>query len=58
VTLTFLYRAFCRLLQFVRLSRCNDAELAIEIVMLRHEVAVLRRPDRLGGLIHDYRMVA
>ncbi len=40
---SFLYRAFCRVLQLVRLTCRSDANLAIEVVMLRHEVAVLRR---------------
>jgi putative transposase len=39
----FLYRAFCRVLQLVRLSCCRESTLAVEVVMLRHEVAVLRR---------------
>src|ERR1019366_6309363 len=43
MALSFLYLAFVRVLQFVRLSCRKDADLAIEIVMLRHEVAVLRR---------------
>jgi putative transposase len=43
VTFSFLYRAFCRVLQLVRLARRSDTDLAIEVVMLRHEVAVLRR---------------
>jgi putative transposase len=43
VALSFLYIAFVRLLQLVRLSRNGQDELTIEIVMLRHEVAVLRR---------------
>ncbi len=43
VTFSFLYRAFCRVLQLVRLARRRDTDLAIEVVMLRHEVAVLRR---------------
>ena len=58
---SFLYLAFTRILQLVRLSRRDGDELAIEVVMLRHEVAVLRRqvvrpairpPDRalLAGL--------
>src|SRR5271165_5884315 len=61
MTLSFLYLAFTRILQLVRLGRRDRDELAIEIVMLRHEVAVLRRqvarpalrpPDRalLAGL--------
>jgi len=43
MALSFLYLAFTRILQLVRLSRRDGNELAIEIVMLRHEVAVLRR---------------
>jgi len=41
--LSFLYVAFTSILQLVRLSRRDDNELAIAVVMLRHEVAVLRR---------------
>jgi putative transposase len=43
VALSFLYRAFVRVLQLVRLSCRKDSYLAVEVVMLRHEVAVLRR---------------
>jgi transposase len=43
VTLSFLYRAFCRVLQLIRLISRRDTDLAIEVAMLRHEVAVLRR---------------
>ena len=43
VTLSFLYRAFCRVLQLIRLICRGDVDLAVEVVMLRHEVAVLRR---------------
>ena len=61
MALSFLYLAFTRILQLVRLSRRDGDQLAIEIVVLRHEVAVLRRqvvrpalrpPDRalLAGL--------
>jgi hypothetical protein len=95
--------AFCRVLGLIRLIDRSDTDLAIELVMLRHEVAVLRRQvhrpalepadravlaglarllprqlctpstaaldgdvdstrlrrtDRLGGPIHEYRMVA
>jgi putative transposase len=41
--LSFLYRAFCHLLQLIRLICRSETDLAIEVVMLRHEVAVLRR---------------
>ena len=43
MSLSFLYRAPCRVLQLVRLAFHADTDLAIEVVMLRHEVAVLRR---------------
>jgi len=43
MALSFLYRSFCRVLQLVRLTRRRDIDLAVEVVMLRHEVAVLRR---------------
>ncbi len=43
MALTFLYVAFVRMLQILRLRRSERDDLAIEIVMLRHEVAVLRR---------------
>ncbi len=43
MTFSFLYRAFCRVLQLIRLIGRSDTDLAIEVVMLRHEVAVLRR---------------
>ena len=61
MALSFLYLAFVRTLQLVGLRRCDADDLAIEVVVLRHEVAVLRRqvtrptlrpPDRalLAGL--------
>jgi putative transposase len=43
VTLSFLYRAFCRVLQLIRLIGRRNVDFAVEVVMLRHEVAVLRR---------------
>jgi hypothetical protein len=43
MALSFLCLAFIKILQLVRLSRRDGDELAIEVVMLRHEVAVLRR---------------
>jgi len=50
MSLSFLYRAFLRILQLVRLTCRNDADLAIEVVVLRHEVAVLRRQVRRPAL--------
>jgi putative transposase len=43
MALSLLYRAFCRVLQLIRLVGRSDTDLAIEVVMLRHEVVVLRR---------------
>jgi len=43
MALSFLHIAFTRILQLVRLGQRDGDELAIEIVMLCHEVAVLRR---------------
>ncbi len=43
MALSFFYRSFCRVLQLIRLVGRSDMDLAIEVVMLRHEVAVLRR---------------
>jgi hypothetical protein len=37
------FRAFCRVVQLVRLSCGSDTDLAVEVVILRHEVTVLRR---------------
>lgn len=41
VTLSLLYRAFCRVLQFIRLIGRSDTDLAIEVGMLRHAVGIL-----------------
>ena len=41
MTLSFLYRAYCRVLQLICLIGRRDTDLAIELVILRHEVAVL-----------------
>jgi putative transposase len=43
MALSFLYLAFIRILQLHGLRRQDGDDLAIEVVMLRHEVAVLRR---------------
>ena len=41
MALSFLYLAFLRTIQILCLQRSNDSDLAIEVVVLRHEVAVL-----------------
>jgi hypothetical protein len=43
VTLSFLCRALCRVIQLIQLIGRSHTDLAIEVVALRHEVAVLRR---------------
>jgi hypothetical protein len=43
MALSFLYRVVIRVLQLIRLSYRKDSDLTVEIVILRHEVAVLRR---------------
>jgi transposase InsO family protein len=43
MALSFLYLALTNILQLIRLRNRDCDELAIEVVMLRHEVAVLRR---------------
>lgn len=43
MTLSFLYWAFCRILQLIRLIGRSDTGLVLDVVMLRHEVTVLRR---------------
>jgi len=40
---SFVCLAFVRVLELLRLQRCDAADLAIEVIVLRHEVAVLRR---------------
>jgi putative transposase len=43
MALSFLYLVFVRTLELLRLRRGDTANLAIEVVILRHEVAVLRQ---------------
>ena len=49
MALSFLYRALVRVLQLVRLSCSKDSSVAVEIVILRHQVAVLRLPGPPSG---------
>ena len=43
MALSFLYLAFVRALQLLQFFRRSDEQLAVEVVLLRHEVAILRR---------------
>ncbi|MGO8872936.1 MAG: hypothetical protein ACLQPH_16335 [Acidimicrobiales bacterium] len=43
MALSFLYLAFGRTVLLLRLQRSEHTNLAVEVVMLRHGVAVLRR---------------
>ena len=47
----FLYLEFLRMLQFLRLRRNDRADVAIEVVMARHEVSVLRRQVERPSLL-------
>jgi transposase len=50
MTLSFLYRAFCRVIQLIGLIGRRDTDLAVEVVILHHEVAVLRRQVHRAAL--------
>jgi hypothetical protein len=50
VTLSFLYWAFCRVLQLIRLIGRRNVDFAVEVIMLRHEVAVLHERLHLAPL--------
>jgi hypothetical protein len=41
--LSFVYRLFCRLVEFVRFRRLPEVEKDVEILVLRHQLEVLRR---------------
>jgi len=43
VTFSFLYQAFCHVVQLIRPIGRSGTDLGIDVVVLRHEVAVLRR---------------
>ena len=43
MALSFLYLAFVRILQLLKLLRAENSDLAVEVLMLRHELTVLRR---------------
>ncbi len=51
--LSFLYAAVRRLLQLIVLGRRSDAGRDLEIVVLRHELAVLRRQVKREGYINS-----
>jgi hypothetical protein len=43
MALSFLYLAFVRILELLGLVRHDSEELAVEVVIVRHEVTDLRR---------------
>jgi hypothetical protein len=51
VALSFLYLDFLRMLQLLLLQRDDRADVAIEVVMLRHEVSVLNRQVERPSLL-------
>ncbi|MGO8872785.1 MAG: hypothetical protein ACLQPH_15545 [Acidimicrobiales bacterium] len=53
MALSFLYLAFVRTLQLLWRNRSDDNDLTIEVVMLRHEVAVLRRQGTVRPCAHQ-----
>ncbi len=50
VTLSLRYGAFGRLIQLIGIAFRRETDLAIEVVMLRHEVGILRRQVRRPAL--------
>lgn len=50
VAISILYLAVRRVLEPIRLCLRKDADLAVEVVMLRHEVSVLRRQKHRPAL--------
>ena len=44
MALSFLYLAFVRILEVLRLARCESGELAVEVVVLRHVAGVPPNP--------------
>ena len=55
MALSFLYLAFLRIVQVLCLRRSDKSDLAIEVVMLRQQVAVLRRQVERPALRHSDR---
>ena len=51
MALSFFYLEFLRMLQFLRLRRDDRADVAIEVVMSRHEVSVFRRQVERPSLL-------
>jgi len=49
---------FSKLVSWMVLRTRSDATKEIEILVLRHQLAVLQRDAPLGNLIHEYLQVA
>jgi hypothetical protein len=49
VVWSFVYLALCRLLQLVVLLFRSERSKELEILVLRHELAILRRQPRIFG---------
>jgi putative transposase len=65
VLTTFLYMLIVRIAEFFALRLRGDIDKDVEILVLRHQMAVLRRQvgqirvrKVLGGLINEYSQVA
>jgi hypothetical protein len=51
MALSFLYIGFTRVLELLRLRGSDTTDLAIEVVILRHEVAVKGTKSSAAGLL-------
>ena len=58
MALRLIYQMFTKLLGWIVLRTRSDTTKDIEILVLRHQLAVLQRRTPLGNLIHEYLQVA